>query len=169
MEHICCIESDWFTWVNMSDPRIMIKTEINGKYTRCHRVLLLRYTLRVIAFTQKLHQKPVKNSRAFAWMDSLNIMKTARPGFHTKVLLSKQWYAIPIPELELESEFRGFSGPMELESELNQRLKSHGRDPASLARDNIFKGGIGIRLDQRALVRNLNWIRIDFCCNCPSL
>ncbi len=33
--------------------------------------------------------------------------------------------AIPIPELELEWELQGFSGPMDLESELNQRLKSH--------------------------------------------
>ena len=52
--------------------------------------------------------------------DHLNEINGCRKG--AVIINWYQWCAIPIPELELESEFQGFSGPMELESELNWKL-----------------------------------------------
>ncbi len=55
--------------------------------------------------------------------------------------------AIPIPELELESEFQGFSGAMELESELNRRLKSHGGIGIGTELKVKLQDGIGIGME----------------------
>ena len=49
-------------------------------------------------------------------------------------------------------------GPMELESELNRRLKSHGGIGIGIELNQayVFKGGIGIRFESKGFARNRN-------------
>ncbi len=67
--------------------------------------------------------------------------------YMVNVVWNNQWCAIPIPELELESEFRGFLGPMESESDLNWRLKSHGGTGIGIELKAKSQDGIGIGME----------------------
>ena len=78
-------------------------------------------------------------------------------------LCLNQWCAIPIPELELESEFQAFQGLWNWNRNWIEGLNHM----MELERAYIFKGGIGI--ESKDFVRNRNWIGIDFCQNCTSL